>query len=97
MPKIVYVEKAFRAASLYIIKQAEAICDEYTAQGFNLTLRQLYYQFVARGFISNKQSEYKRLGGIINDARLAGLIDWSHLEDRTRNGRALHTHWKHVE
>lgn len=45
----------------------------------------LYYQFVARGFLPNKQSEYKRLGSILNDARLAGLVDWSAMEDRTRN------------
>lgn len=45
----------------------------------------LYYQFVARGILPNKQSEYKRLGSILNDARLAGLVDWSAMEDRTRN------------
>src|SRR5262249_27555151 len=32
---------------------------------------------------------YKRLGSIINDARLAGLIDWNTIEDRTRNLHAL--------
>ena len=45
----------------------------------------MYYQFVARDWIANKQSEYKRLGGIINDGRLAGLIDWKAIEDRGRN------------
>lgn len=49
------------------------------------TLRQLYYQFVARGFIPNNQKQYKRLGNIIGQARLAGRIDWDHIEDRTRN------------
>jgi hypothetical protein len=57
-----------------------------------LTLRQLYYQFVARGWIANNQKEYKRLGKIINDARMAGLIDWHHLQDRTRNLSRL-PHW----
>lgn len=28
----------------------------------------------------------------MNDARLAGLMDWTHLEDRTRNLRSL-SHW----
>lgn len=63
-----------------------------TSRAWCLTLRQLYYQFVARGMIPNKQTEYKRLGSVINDARLAGLIDWSMMEDRTRTVRGV-THW----
>jgi len=90
--KIEYVPKKFEPKTLAIIAQAEAICIEYDAQGYNLTLRQLYYQFVARGFIPNKATEYSRLGGIINDARLAGMLDWDFIVDRTRNLRTL-GHW----
>lgn len=89
MAKIRYVDKRFSASSLAVIEQAEAICVQYAAQGFDLTLRQLYYQFVARGLIPNRDTEYKRLGGIINDARLAGLLDWDFIVDRTRHLRAL--------
>lgn len=85
MPRICYVSKRFGADTMAIIDRANAICAEYAAQGFTLTLRQLYYQFVARGYIPNKDTEYKRLGGIVSDARLAGLLDWNYLEDRTRN------------
>ena len=92
MPRICYTPKSFRADTLAVISQADAICAEYAAQGFTLTLRQLYYQFVARGLIPNRDTEYKRLGSIINDARLAGLLDWDYLEDRTRNLRSL-AHW----
>lgn len=92
MPKICYVPKRFTQSSLAIIDRAIAIIAEYAAQGFDLTLRQLYYQFVARALVANKDSEYKRLGGIINDARLAGLIDWDAIQDRTRNLRSL-PHW----
>lgn len=92
MPKVCYIERKFSPGSLDIIRAAEAICDEYKEQGFSLTLRQLYYQFVARGLIPNKDTEYKRLGSVINDARLAGLIDWSHIEDRTRYLRS-NSHW----
>jgi hypothetical protein len=56
----------------------------FMAQGFVPTLRQLYYQFVARDLIENKQTEYKRLGAIIKDGRRARLIDWSASEDRTQ-------------
>ena len=77
MPQIAYIEKSFARKSLEIIDQANQICADYQAQGYDLTLRQLYYQFVSRDLIPNKDTEYKRLGNIINDARLAGLLDWS--------------------
>jgi len=92
LPKICYIPKSFTAPSLEIIEQANDIITEYSEQGFDLTLRQLYYQFVSRDLIANKQSEYKRLGNIINDARLAGKIDWYAIEDRTRNLKRL-AHW----
>lgn len=85
--KIEYVPKRFGQASLDIITTADAICRDYAAQGLDLTLRQLYYQFVSRALIPNNDRQYKRLGEIIADARLAGLIDWYHIMDRTRNLR----------
>lgn len=96
MPRITYVPKDFSAKSVDIIRTADAICREYADQGYDLTLRQLYYQFVARGLLANKQTEYKRLGAIVNDARLAGLLDWNHVVDRTRNLRGL-AHWSSPE
>lgn len=92
MPRIAYTEKQFRPRSLVMIRQANEIIKEYAAQGFSLTLRQLYYQFVARDLIPNTQRSYKSLGSLINDARLAGHIDWEAIEDRTRNVRIL-PHW----
>ncbi len=85
MPLISYKKKRFSDVHLSIIATANLIIAEYEAKGFDLTLRQLYYQFVARALIENTQKSYKNLGGIINDARLCGLIDWSMLVDRTRN------------
>lgn len=87
-----YVEKNFGPAALGVIAQAQSICQEYADDGYDLTLRQLYYQFVARGFIPNRQTEYKRLGSIVNDARMAGLIDWDFIVDRTRELSDL-SHW----
>ncbi len=92
MPLICYQQRRFDASSLAVIDQANGILTEYAGQGYDLTLRQLYYQFVARGIIANKDTEYKRLGSIINDARLAGEIDWDHITDRTRNVRQ-NSHW----
>lgn len=79
-----FTTKRFREASLEIIATANEICADYRSQGYNLTLRQLYYQFVSRDLVPNSDRSYKNLGGIINDARLAGLLDWSYVEDRTR-------------
>jgi hypothetical protein len=79
----------FKPAALALIKQAQTIIAGHWAQGFTLTLRQLFYQFVARGLLPNRHDEYKRLGRVIADARRAGRIDWSAIEDRTRNLRSL--------
>ncbi len=80
-----FLDIKFRADTLAVINQANEIITDYQRQGFKLTLRQLYYQFVSRALIANKQSEYKRLGSIIDNGRQAGLIDWDAIEDRTRN------------
>ncbi len=90
--KIEYVTKRFGVAALKVIASANAIIAEYEAQGFELTLRQLYYQFVSRDLISNTQKEYKKLGAVINDARLAGLVSWTAIVDRTRNLEG-NSHW----
>lgn len=57
-----------------------------------LTLRQLYYQLVARDVIANRVEEYNSLGNIVSKGRLAGLIDWAMIEDRTRTAKE-NTHW----
>jgi hypothetical protein len=87
-----FKSKKFQQKTLDLIERANAIIEEYVGQGFVLTLRQLYYQFVARVIIENSVASYKRLGSILNDARLAGLVDWEHIEDRTRSLRT-HASW----
>jgi len=91
MAMIRYCDKRLSAPKLAVIAQANAIIAEYAEQGYDLTLRQLYYQFVSRDLIPNNQSEYKRLGDIVSDGRRAGLIDWDAIVDRTRNLRAPST------
>lgn len=91
MPKITYLEKRFTKKNQALIEKANEIIREYQAQGFTLTLRQLYYQFVARDLIPNNMKSYKSLGGVINNGRLAGLIDWNAIEDRTRQLRERNT------
>ncbi len=83
--KQAFIEKRFNKKSAEIIEQANVIIEEYSKQDLVLTIRQLYYQFVGRGLLDNTSANYKRIVNIINDARLAGLVDWRAIEDRTRN------------
>ncbi len=97
MPKICYSEDSLRKLKnnperMKIIAAANKIITGYQAQGFDLTLRQLYYQFVARDLLPNQQKEYKRLGEILLEGRMAGLVDWLAIIDRTRNLADL-SHW----
>jgi hypothetical protein len=82
----------FKADTLLLIEKSNAIIGELQRDDYTLTLRQLYYQLVSREIIANEQTEYKRLIGIITDARLAGLVDWDAIEDRTRNLQSI-AHW----
>jgi hypothetical protein len=90
--KIRYIDKNFYKKTEALISVANSIIEEYAGQGFDLTLRQLYYQLVARDHIPNSQKEYKKLSVVISDARMAGLIDWDAIVDRTRIVNE-ETHW----
>jgi|SRR5882757_1678431 len=80
-----YVDRKFRADSLALIKMMSGVLEDYRRQGFVLTLRQLYYQLVSRNVVPNTERSYKNVGSLLNDARLAGLLDWDMIEDRTRS------------
>jgi hypothetical protein len=84
MPKILYREHRFSTKTRIIVDRANHILEDLGAQGYTLTLRQLFYQFVRRNWIANSQKEYKRLGSIVSDARVAGEMDWLLIEDRNR-------------
>ena len=87
-----FVPKRFTGNSLRTIERAISIIDEMKAEGYVLTLRQLYYQFVTKNWLTNKHQNYKNLGSLINDARLAGMIDWDDIQDRTRWLNSI-PHW----
>jgi hypothetical protein len=82
--KQAFIEKKFSRANYELIDTANSIIDEYSQMGFRLSLRQLYYQLVARDYIENTIQSYKRVGNVISDARNAGLVDWNAIEDRGR-------------
>ncbi len=84
MAKIAFKDKKFHRASLAKIATANAIIATYAAMDLTLTLRQLYYQFVAHHGLENTEKSYKSLGKLLSEARLAGLVDWDAIEDRGR-------------
>ena len=49
-----------RGDTAAVVDQADSICREYRRQGYDLTLRQLYYQFVARGLIPDAPGRDRR-------------------------------------
>jgi len=49
-----------------------------------LTLRQVYYQMVGKGYIENTKSQYQMLSALIKWARIEGYIPWEIIEDRVR-------------
>lgn len=61
-----------------------AIVNRYRKDGYKLTLRQLHYQLVTKNLIVNHDTAYKKLGGILDDCRYSGVIDWNDIEDRGR-------------
>lgn len=91
--KELFIDKKFHGESKRRIEQANEIIGELRAQGYTLSVRQLYYQYVQRGLIPNKVQEYKRLGDLLSRARLAGLVDWSAFEDRGRRVRGGDHGW----
>lgn len=103
--KIFYKDHKFRGDAPEVIAHVNRIVNEYQAQGYDLTLRQIYYQFIAHDLFSEDR-KYRPLGGnkwikysngtkncipnytmlskVVSKARLAGLIDWFAIVDRTR-------------
>jgi len=92
MPKIRYITKRFNSKTLVLIDQCNTIITSYQAQGYDLTVRQLYYRLVASDLIPNRVKEYKRLVRVLSEARLTGMVDWYAITDRTRAVRG-NSHW----
>jgi len=49
-----------------------------------LTLRQVYYQLVGKGYIENNTSQYTMLSKLLKWSRIDGYISWEDIEDRVR-------------
>lgn len=73
-----------RKANIERLAKINSIIEEYAAQGYKLTLRQLYYQLVSRDIIPNVKQEYAKLSTLLVKGRMAGVVDWDAIEDRLR-------------
>jgi hypothetical protein len=91
--KEAFVDKRFGSEAMAMIRTINGILENYEAQGFDLSLRQLYYQLVAKALIENTERSYKNIGNLVSDARLAGLIDWDMIKDRGRE-MVKNPHWE---
>lgn len=100
--KIEYLPYKPKGQTIGVIETANDILEDYNSQGYSLTLRQLYYQFIAKDMFpdswcneagtKNHIGSYNKLKSIISRAREGGLVDWQHIKDR---GRACvsRPHW----
>ncbi len=87
-----YITKRFESASVAMIETINQILADYQSQGYDLSLRQLYYQLVSKNLVPNTERSYKNVGSLVSDARLAGLIDWNVIKDRGRE-MTRNPHW----
>jgi len=84
MTRRAFIDAEFTDESLARIATCRRFLDEYARQGVRASLRQVYYRLVAANEIPNTPASYKALSALLSKARLAGLIDWDAIEDRTR-------------
>lgn len=83
--KIAYGEqKRIISKRRELIKKIDDIASEYDAQGMTITVRQIYYQLVARNIMPNSKDSYEKISDLVADGRMLGLLDWDMIEDRTR-------------
>ena len=87
-----YQNEVFYGKTRKLIENINEIAESYYRRGIILTVRQVYYQCVTRNLIANSKREYDKISDIVARGRLAGLIDWNFIEDRTRTLRE-NDHW----
>ena len=84
MAKITFRKIRMNKANKERLAVINQIIEDYQAQGYVLTLRQLYYQLVSRDVIPNSLREYAKLSVLLKEGRMAGVVDWDAIEDRLR-------------
>jgi hypothetical protein len=88
-----FKDKNFGREARQMIHTINGILEDYAAQGYDLSLRQLYYQLVSKNLVENTERSYKNIGNLVSDARMAGLVDWDVIKDRGRE-MVSNGHWE---
>lgn len=66
-----------------LLRQIQAVLHDLH-EYWPLTLRQIYYQLVAKEYIENQRTQYQVLSSILKQARIDGQVPWEAMEDRIR-------------
>jgi hypothetical protein len=93
MPQIQYEVWNASPKTYDLARDCVAIARRYQAQGYDLSVRQLYYQLVAADRIPNTQQSYKQVVNVVDKARMSGMMDWHMITDRTRH-LSGNQHWE---
>jgi hypothetical protein len=70
-------------------KKRLAVAIEVLREQHPMTVRQVYYQLVARQVLPNKLTMYQAVSDLLRDARKSGVIPWEWIEDRLRRPRVV--------
>jgi len=103
MANIAYIKYRPSEVTARILGFSNTIIDEFQADGFDVTLRQLYYKMVARDLFpdewrdeegnKNNPKSYRKFKAVIKNGRLGGFVDWDGIVDRTRKLES-NSHWE---
>lgn len=103
MAKIAYKKYQPQKTNARILRFSKSIIDEFQVDGFDVTLRQLYYKMIARDLFpeawkdeegnKNNPKSYGKFKAIIGNGRLGGFVDWDSIVDRTRKVKRQ-AHWE---
>lgn len=103
MANIAYIKYRPSEMTARILGFSNTIIEEFQTDGFDVTLRQLYYKMIARDLFpdawkddegnKNNPKSYSKFKAIIKNGRLGGFIDWDGIVDRTRMLKR-NAHWE---
>lgn len=91
--KEAFITNRFSSKSRGLLAKINTIMEQYAEDGYDVSLRQLFYLLAGHGHIPKTEKSYKNLGNLVSNARLAGLIDWGMIRDRGRSA----AHASHCE
>jgi len=77
------ISRLFKGRSREIVPWVMEIIDDLE-EWHPLTVRQVYYQLVAKEIIGNSLSEYQNISRLLTRMRAEGLVPWSVITDRSR-------------